>query len=125
MHMSQVISQWAALALNGAALLLFLAGVGLAFWQTRRERKGAAREELQRLARAQSILQRLLRGTVGGLVTQAEETYGAGTGAIKKSAVLAELLRLLPEEHRAAFPPELLEDIIESGLAEAKRLWGV
>jgi len=125
MHMPQMssLSQWMNLALNGAALLLFLAGIGLALWQSRRERQGAAQEELQRLTRTQNILQRLLRGTVGGLVTQAEDTYGSGTGAIKKSAVLAELLRLLPEEHRAAFPPELLEGIIENGLAEAKRLW--
>jgi len=111
------------LALNGAALLLCLAGVGLAFWRSRRERKGAEAQELQRLTRAQHILQRLLRGAVGGLVTQAEHTYGAGTGAIKKSAVLAELMRLLPEEHRAAFSLDSLETIIENGLAEAKRLW--
>jgi len=117
------LSQWMHLAMNILVLLLFLAGLALAFWQSHRERKGAAAEELQRFARARNILRTLLECAAGGLVTQAENMYGAGTGAIKKSAVMAELLRLLPEEFRAEFSAGTLEAIIEQGLAEAKKLW--
>jgi len=117
------ILQWMNLAVNAIALLLFLAGLALAFWQSYRERKGAAAEEMQRFARARNILRTLLECAAGGLVTQAEHTYGDGTGEIKKSAVLAELLRLLPEEYRAEFSAGTLEAIIEQGLAEAKKLW--
>ena len=117
------ISQWINLAMNAIALLLFLAGLALAVWQSYRERKGTAKEELQRFARARNILRTLMECAVGGLVTQAENEYGAGTGEIKKSTVLAELLRLLPEEYRAEFSAGTLEAIIEQGLAEAKKLW--
>ena len=116
-------SQWISLAMNIIALLLFLAGLALTVWQHYRERRGAAQEELQRFARARNILRTLLEGAVGGLVTQAETSYGAGTGEIKKSTVLAELLRLLPEEFRAEFSAGMLEAMIEEGLAEAKKLW--
>ena len=117
--------QWLNLAMNGLALLLFLAGLALAWRQTHREKQGADQEELARLERARNILQALLNGSAAALVTQAENTYGAGTGFIKKSAVLAELLKLLPEEYRAAFDIDTLDAIIESGLAEARAIWAM
>jgi len=117
------LSQWTNLAMNAIALLLFLAGLALALWRSYRERRGAAEEELQSFARARNILRTLLECAVGGLVTQAEHTYGAGTGEIKKSAVLAELLRLLPEEYRTEFSTGVLESMIEQGLVKAKKLW--
>ncbi len=103
--------------------LLFLAGLALAFWRMRRERKGAEKTELDRLETAQNTLEALLRQALYGLVTTAEHTQGAGTGPLKKSMVLTELLRLLPENMLAAFSAETLSEWIETALEQARPLW--
>jgi len=61
---------------------------------------------------------------VYGLVTQAENEFGPGQGEIKKSAVLAQLLRLIPEQWRARFDVDMLGVLIENGLNRAKAIWG-
>ena len=110
------LSQWMNLAMNGVALLLFLGGLVLAWWYARREKQGAAAAELARIDRARNVLRGLLNGSAAALVSQAEKEYGPKTGPIKKSAVLAELLKLLPEEYRAAFDVDALDAIIENAL---------
>ena len=124
-HLQEVngMAQWLNLAMNGVSLLLFVTGLVLAWWYARRQRLGAAEEELARIARARSILQGLLKGSVAALVTQAEQEYGPKTGAIKKSAVLAEMVKLLPEDLRTQFDVETLDAIVESGLTAAKAVW--
>jgi len=109
--------------MNLAALLIFVATVVLAAWGLHVEKKGAQAEELARLGRARKTLEQLLCGSLFGLVTAAERDYGPGTGELKKSAVLAELVRLLPEEWRSLFDLPALEALIESGLQRAKELW--
>lgn len=116
-------AQWIALFMNLAALLIFVATVVLAAWGLHVEKKGAQAEELARLGRARKTLEQLLCGSLFGLVTAAERDYGPGTGELKKSAVLAELVRLLPEEWRSLFDLPALEALIESGLQRAKELW--
>ena len=116
-------AQWIQLLLNGVSLAVFVAAAALALWRLRQEKRGARREELERLDRARGTLQQLLSGAVCGLVTAAEREYGPGTGAIKKSAVLAELLRLLPGQWRGQFDADALGELIESGLAAARPLW--
>ena len=117
-------AQWVNLAMNIAAFLLFAAGLMAALLRLHRERQGAKEEELAAWDTAGETLQALLNGSVYGLVTQAEAEFGAGQGAIKKSAVLAQLLRLLPERWRARFDADLLGELIESGLQKAKAIWG-
>jgi len=116
-------AQWIALLMNLAALLAFVATVALAARRWQLERRGAQAEELAKLDRARGALEGLLKGSVFGLVTAAEREYGPGTGEIKRSAVLSELLRLLPEQWRAGFSEEALGAIIENGLAAAKEIW--
>ena len=116
-------AQWLALLMNLAALLIFLATAALAAWGLRMEKKGAQAEDIVRLERARKTLEQLLRGSMVGLVTAAEREHGPGTGALKKSAVLAQLLRLLPGQWRGLFDLPALEALIESGLCHAKELW--
>ena len=121
--MKDNLAQWLDLAVYGAALLLFIAGGALALWRAHREKRGAQAAELARCDKARATLESLLRGSVLRLVTQAEGEYGAGMGAVKKSAVLAELLRLLPAQWRDLFDADALGLLIENGLAAAREIW--
>ena len=117
------ITQWVNLAMNAAAFLLFAAGMLAALLRLNREKRGAREEELARWDSACETLEALLRGSVCGLVTQAENEFGPGQGEIKKSAVLAQLLRLIPEQWRAYFDADTLGALIESGLRSAREIW--
>jgi len=117
-------TQWVNLAMNAAAFLLFAAGVLVTLLRLRRERFGAQKEELAAWDRAGETLEALLNGSVYGLVTQAENEFGPGQGEIKKSAVLARLLQLLPGQWRTRFDPDTLGAMIENGLRGAKEIWG-
>jgi hypothetical protein len=121
--MKNDVTQWVNLAMNGLAFLLFAAGVLVTLLRLRRERLGAQKEELAAWDRAGETLQALLNGSVYGFVTQAESEFGPGQGEIKKSAVLAQLLRLIPERWRARFDVDMLGMLIESGLQRAKAIW--
>jgi len=122
--MKNDVTQWVNLAMNALAFVLFAAGVLVALLRLRRERQGARVEELMAWGRAEETLQALLNGSVYGLVTQAENEFGPGQGEIKKSAVLAQLLRLIPGQWRARFDVDMLGALIESGLQRAKAVWG-
>ena len=121
--MKNDIAQWVNLAMNGLAFLLFAAGVAVTLLRLRRERLGAQKEELATWDKAGEVLRALLNGSVYGFVTQAENEFGPGQGEIKKSAVLAQLLRLIPEQWRARFDVDMLGTLIESGLQKAKEIW--
>ena len=121
--MKSDITQWVNLAMNAAAFVLFAAGVLVTLLRLRRERQGAREEELAGWDAAGETLRALLGGSVYGLVTQAENEFGSGQGEIKKSAVLAQLLRLLPEQWRARFDADMLGALIESGLKRAREIW--
>ena len=116
-------AQWVNLTLNALALVLFVTAAALAVWKLHLEKKGAREEDLAKVERVRKTLEQLLRGSVFGLVTAAERSYGAGEGAIKKSAVLAQLMCLLPEQWRTLFDAQALGALIESGLQAAKELW--
>ena len=105
------------------SLLLFLAGFVLALWRLRRERRGAEEAELDRIQKAQDTLEALLRQSLFGLVTAAERGNAPGTGPLKKSIVMAELLRLLPEKLRASFSAETLGEWVETALEQIRPLW--
>ena len=122
--MKNDVTQWVNLAMNGLAFVLFAAGVLVALLRLRRARRGARVEELAAWNRAEVTLRALLNGSVYGLVTQAENEFGPGQGEIKKSAVLAQLLHLIPEQWRARFDADMLGALIESGLKRAKAIWG-
>jgi hypothetical protein len=123
MQLQNDVREWIGLGMNVLLLVGFVAVTVLGLWRLHRARKGAQAGELTKLDRVRGALQSLLQGSVFGLVTQAEQVYGSGNGAIKKSAVLAELLKLLPENYRSLFDAETLGAIIEDGVARAKGIW--
>ena len=114
---------WMNLVMNGLALLLFLTGAAVTLLQIKREREGAKEEEMRKLGSARNVLEHLLRGAVLRLVTDAQMSYGSGQGEIKKSAVLAEMMRLVPEQWRTLFDAETVGALIENGLSSAKEIW--
>ena len=103
--------------------MVFAAVAVLTVWRIHREKRGAHAQELEKIERVRGTLQRLLQGSVFGLVTAAEREYGPGGGAIKKSAVLTEMLRLIPERWRELFDVDTCGALIESGLISAKEIW--
>lgn len=58
------------------------------------------------------------------LVTDAEITYGDdGTNVLKRSYVIDELYKRIPDEYKKFITEENLDSIIDKVLPEAKKLW--
>jgi len=57
------------------------------------------------------------------LITDAEITYGGGTGVLKRSYVIGELYKLIPDEYKKYVTEENLDAIINKVLPEAEKLW--
>ena len=72
----------------------------------------------------------LLRGEIAkraksillGLVAEAEERFGAGTGEIKLSSVLGNLYARTPSLLQLLFPKETVDAWVESALSHFKEL---
>lgn len=59
-----------------------------------------------------------------GLVAEAEDRFGAGTGAIKLSAVLGGLYERMPSILQFLFPTKTVDGWVESALAAFKDMIG-
>lgn len=57
------------------------------------------------------------------LVTDAEIQFGGETGPLKRSYVISELYKLIPDEYKKYITEENLDTIIENVLPEARKLW--
>lgn len=57
------------------------------------------------------------------LVTDAEMTFGGGTGQLKRSYVLDELYKRIPDEYKKYITEDNLDVIINKALEEAEKLW--
>ena len=74
----------------------------------------------------------LFRGRIGeraksillGLVAEAEEHFGAGTGEIKLSSVLGNLYARTPALLQLLFPKETVDGWVEDALARFKEMLG-
>lgn len=65
----------------------------------------------------------LVKKQLFSLVTEAEQAYGGGTGALKLSTVMTVIYPKLPKLFKAFVTEKKLTGIIESVLAEAKKKW--
>ena len=57
------------------------------------------------------------------LVTDAEIAYGSGTGVLKRSYVIDELYKRIPDEYKKYITEDNLDDIINIALEQAEKLW--
>lgn len=57
------------------------------------------------------------------LVTEAEIQFGGGTGTLKRSYVIDELYKRIPDEYKKYITEDNLDAIINKALEEAERLW--
>jgi hypothetical protein len=57
------------------------------------------------------------------LVTDAEIQFGGGTGTLKRSYVIDELYKRIPDEYKKYITEDNLDSIINKALEEAERLW--
>lgn len=57
------------------------------------------------------------------LVTDAEIAYGAGMGVLKRSYVIDELYKRIPDEYQKYITEKNLDDIIDVALEKAEGLW--
>lgn len=58
------------------------------------------------------------------LVTDAEIEFGPGTGKLKRSYVIDELYKRIPDDYKKYITEDNLDAIINKALDEAERLWG-
>ena len=76
------------------------------------------------LEAAEEIALSVISRVALALVTDAERTYGAGTGELKMSACIAKLIEMLPESVVEVVPEEFLKKNLEKALVTAKEKWG-
>ena len=57
------------------------------------------------------------------LVTDAEIEFGGGTGKLKRSYVIDELYKRIPDEYKKYITEDNLDTIINKALEEAEKLW--
>lgn len=57
------------------------------------------------------------------LVTDAEIQFGGGTGKLKRSYVIDELYKRIPDEYKKYITEDNLDTIINRALEEAEKLW--
>ena len=57
------------------------------------------------------------------LVTDAEIAFGGGTGVLKRSYVIDELYKRIPDEYKKYITEDNLDAIINKALEEAEKIW--
>jgi hypothetical protein len=57
------------------------------------------------------------------LVTDAEVQFGGGTGQLKRSYVIDELYKRIPDEYKKYITEDNLDSIINKALEQAEKLW--
>lgn len=106
------------------ALLTIVIGgtVGIVKWVVKHIEAMRDMTTKERIAYVTRLLENL-KPTALYLVTEAEVTYGDKTGPLKKSFVMDELYRRIPEEYRPFITEENLAMILENALDEADPFW--
>lgn len=75
------------------------------------------------LETAEEIAASVISRVALALVTDAERTYGEGTGELKMSACIAKLIEMLPASVVEIVPKSFLQESLEKALAIAKLKW--
>lgn len=86
-----------------------------------KNKKGEVTDE--ELEKAKKIVITILEKVGLALFTDAETTYGGGTGVLKMSSVLFKIVELLPDNIKGIVPLDWLTEQAEFYLEEAKKKW--
>lgn len=86
-----------------------------------KNKKGEVSDE--ELEKAKKIVITILERVGLALFTDAEITYGGGTGVLKMSSVLFKIVELLPDNIKGIVPLDWLTEQAEHYLEEAKKKW--
>ncbi len=90
------------------------------FWQDCVARRNG---DIEKVAKAKEYALAILSKAGLMLFTEAERTYGSGTGKLKMSAVIGQLIALLPDEYKQLIDTEWLQAKAETFLSAAKKQW--
>lgn len=88
-----------------------------------KKRKTAAGENTEAVEKAQSFVIELINKIGLAVFTEAENTYGGGTGILKMSWALSKILSVIPDSVKQLIDMDWVEDFAETGLAAAKEAW--
>lgn len=77
---------------------------------------------IEKMAYVTRLLQNLIPIALV-LVTDAEITFGGGTGQLKRSYVIDELYKRVPDEYKKYITEDNLDIIINKALEEAEKMW--
>jgi hypothetical protein len=77
---------------------------------------------LEKIAYVTRLLQNLVPIALV-LVTNAEIEFGGGTGKLKRSYVIDELYKRIPDEYKKYITEDNLDTIINEALEDAEKLW--
>lgn len=86
-------------------------------------KKSAAGKDTAALEEAQEICMKILTRSGLMLFTEAERQYGSGTGSLKLSSVVTQVVALLPDWVKEVVDMDWLIEQIEAKLVEAKEQW--
>ena len=107
------------------AIFILLLGGGALLYFSRDSAKAAEKKERQFDIDFCAVI-RQLNEALPWLCTQAEKLLGGGTGDVKRSWVLQEIIRLLPDHLRSKLDATILDgtyDTISDALKRLRPLW--
>lgn len=105
-------------------VILLIASVitGVAKWTTKNGPLFSKMTTAEKMAYITRLLTNLVPIALT-LVTDAEIQFGSGTGVLKRSYVIDELYKRIPDEYKKYITEDNLDTIITRALEEAEKLW--
>lgn len=88
-----------------------------------KKKKTAAGENTEAVGKAQSFVVELIDKIGLAVFTEAENTYGSGTGVLKMSWALSKILSVIPDSVKQILDMDWVKELAEAGLAAAKEAW--
>lgn len=88
-----------------------------------KKKKTASGENTEAVEKAQSFVVELINKIGIAVFTEAENTFGSGTGVLKMSWALSKILSVIPDSVKQLVDMDWMKDLAETGLAAAKEAW--
>ena len=104
------------------AVLIVAAITGIVQWVKKKGPIFAAMSTAEKIAYITRLLANLVPIALT-LVTDAEISYGGGTGPLKRSYVIDELYKRIPDEYKKYITEDNLDSVLNKALDNAKILW--